>query len=30
MSETALQTVAILAGIVGLAVVAIYLFRPPR
>jgi hypothetical protein len=30
MSETALQAVAIMAGVVGLAVVAIYLFRPPR
>jgi hypothetical protein len=30
MSETALQAVAIMAGVVGLAVVAIYLLRPPR
>jgi hypothetical protein len=30
VSETLLLAVAIVAGIVGLAVVAVYLFRPPR
>jgi hypothetical protein len=30
VSETLLLAVAIVAGIVGLAVVALYLFRPPR
>jgi hypothetical protein len=30
VSETLLLAVAIVAGIVGLAVVVVYLFRPPR
>jgi hypothetical protein len=30
MTETVLQAVAIVAGIVGAAVIAIYLFRPPQ